>query len=87
MIGFRLGILRILCLVCPVAGTLCILIGSSIWTVLVGKLQVINNDLLKSASADIHGNLGIIVSEGPGLYLSWVAFIFMFLAISPGLNV
>jgi len=75
---------KILCTVFSSAGSLWLLIGSSIWTVLVGKLQVINNDLLRSASADIHGNLGIIVSEGPGLYLSWAAFVFMFLSIFPG---
>lgn len=60
-----------------VIGTIFLLTAASLWTVLIKKTQSIN-------TATQGGRLlGITVSEGNGLFLTWAAFVCLFLSVIP----
>ncbi|KAG6891078.1 hypothetical protein C0995_014167 [Termitomyces sp. Mi166 len=56
-----------------VAGSILLLIGTSIWTIMIKKSDAVN-DLLIGDQADAVP-IGIIVTLGSGLYLSWAALV------------
>jgi hypothetical protein len=55
-----------------IAGSLFLLIGSSLWTVLIKKTEAINSS-----------GVEIFVSEGTGLFLLWASFVCLFLSVIP----
>ena len=57
-----------------IAGSLLLLIGASIWTVIAQRSAAINGLVVESANGTQTVPLGIIVSVGPGLFLTWAAF-------------
>ncbi|KAJ2919279.1 hypothetical protein MD484_g1106, partial [Candolleomyces efflorescens] len=65
-----------------VAGSLLLLIGASIWTVVVNKTQVINDFPLVTRSAG-EIPLGITMSSGPAIPLLWGAFAALLLSVVP----
>ncbi|KAK7058362.1 hypothetical protein VNI00_001996 [Paramarasmius palmivorus] len=58
-----------------------ILIGATIWTVIIKKSESINTVVIGSANNS--SPLGITVSTGPGLYLVWAAFACLFASTIP----
>ncbi|KAJ3506087.1 hypothetical protein NLJ89_g7069 [Agrocybe chaxingu] len=66
-----------------IAGSLLLLIGAAIWTVIIKKSQSINNILLRLPNSNTTVGLGITVSEGNGLFIAWAAFVCLFLSIIP----
>ena len=62
-----------------IASTLLLLIGASIWTVMINKCETINSMTVGSQKAP----LGIVVSSGTGLTLAWAAFICSFISVIP----
>ncbi|RXW23862.1 hypothetical protein EST38_g2015 [Candolleomyces aberdarensis] len=65
-----------------VAGSLLLLIGASIWTVVVNKTQIINDFPLTTRSAG-EIPLGITMSSGPAIPLLWGAFAALLLSVVP----
>jgi len=61
-----------------ILGTLFLLIGSSIWTSVIGKAQTINTAVVRGGVP-----LGINVSAGSALWLFWSAFVLLFLSTVP----
>ncbi|KAF9056444.1 actin cortical patch SUR7/pH-response regulator pali [Panaeolus papilionaceus] len=61
-----------------VLASLLLLIAASIWTVIIKKAEGINDLIIPS-----YDSLGITVSMGTGVILTWVAFVCMFLAVVP----
>ncbi|KAF9478692.1 hypothetical protein BDN70DRAFT_879596 [Pholiota conissans] len=60
-------------------GALFLLIAASLWTVLIKKAQAIN-----TATQALNGEpVGITVSEGNGLFLTWAAFVCLFISVIP----
>ena len=57
-----------------IAGSLLLLIGASIWTVMAQRSAAINGLVVESANGTQTVPLGIVVSVGPGLFLTWAAF-------------
>ncbi|KNZ79619.1 hypothetical protein J132_08921 [Termitomyces sp. J132] len=64
-----------------VSGSILLLIGTSIWTIIIKKSDGIN-DLLIGDQADAVP-IGIIVTLGNGLHLSWAAFVCLAVSIVP----
>ncbi|KAJ7169477.1 actin cortical patch SUR7/pH-response regulator pali [Mycena filopes] len=52
-----------------IIGSIFILIGASIWTVMIQKTQSVNSAVLTNGAS-----LGIQVTRGSGLYMVWAAF-------------
>ncbi|PPR00255.1 hypothetical protein CVT24_005003 [Panaeolus cyanescens] len=61
-----------------VLSSLLLLIAASIWTVIIKKAQGINTLVLPGYDA-----LGITLSIGPGVFLTWAAFVCMLVAVVP----
>ncbi|KAF9535745.1 actin cortical patch SUR7/pH-response regulator pali [Crepidotus variabilis] len=66
-----------------ISGTLLLLIGASIWTTIIHKSEDINKVVYSLPGGSSTIPLGITVAAGKGLYLTWGAFICMFLSIIP----
>jgi len=62
-----------------IASTIALLIGASIWTVLIQKSEAVNVMKVGSQAAP----LGIIVSSGTGLSLAWASFVCSFVSMIP----
>jgi len=62
-------------------GSLFILIGAAIWTVLIKKAEMVNSILIGSNGTSVL--LGIFVSASSGLYMIWAAFACLFVSIVP----
>lgn len=62
-----------------IAGSLLLLIGASIWTVLIKKSESVNHLLIPGTQIPS----GISVSVGPGLFLTWAAFVALVVSIIP----
>ncbi|TDL28860.1 hypothetical protein BD410DRAFT_781416 [Rickenella mellea] len=66
-----------------VFGTTLLLMGVTIWTVIIHKAQDINSAFVVVGSQQSTVPLGITVSTGAGLWLFWGAFISLFLSMGP----
>lgn len=66
-----------------IAGSLLLLIGASIWTVIVQRSAAINDLVVESANGSQTMPLGINVSVGPGLFLTWAAFACLVVSVIP----
>ncbi|KAF7784576.1 hypothetical protein Agabi119p4_741 [Agaricus bisporus var. burnettii] len=66
-----------------IAGSLLLLIGASIWTVIIQRAANINDLPVHSHSGDQSVPLGIVVSLGPGLLLTWAAFACLVASVIP----
>jgi uncharacterized BrkB/YihY/UPF0761 family membrane protein len=66
-----------------IAGSLLLLIGASIWTVIIQRSANINDLPVHSHSGDQSVPLGIVVSLGPGLLLTWAAFACLVASVIP----
>src|SRR5262245_45515599 len=66
-----------------ILGSVLLLIGSSIWTVIVKKVESINDFTVHSASNSNPIPLGIFVSVGPALYLVWAAVACLLISVVP----
>ena len=62
-----------------IAGSILILIGASIWTVLIKRTEAINNLLIGLPPVSVE----IVVSSGSGLFLTWAAFACMVVSVVP----
>ncbi|KAJ3551455.1 hypothetical protein NP233_g13079 [Leucocoprinus birnbaumii] len=65
------------------AGSLLLLIGASIWTVIVQRAAAISEHPVVSADGQRTIPLGITVSVGPGLFLTWAAFACLVVSVVP----
>ena len=66
-----------------IAGSLLLLIGASIWTVIVQRSAAINDLVVESANGSQTMPLGINISVGPGLFLTWAAFACLVVSVIP----
>ncbi|PFH54755.1 hypothetical protein AMATHDRAFT_52566 [Amanita thiersii Skay4041] len=73
------GLTFILSALGSIISTLLLLIGASIWTVIIKKCEAVNIITVGARSAP----LGIVVSIGSGLYLTWAAFVLSIISIIP----
>ncbi|KXN81118.1 hypothetical protein AN958_06072 [Leucoagaricus sp. SymC.cos] len=64
-----------------IAGSLLLLIGASIWTVIIQRSSGINDAQLNTGSQSVP--FGVVVSVGPGLFLTWAAFACLVVSIVP----
>jgi SUR7/PalI family len=62
-----------------ILGSLLLLIGASIWTVAINKVETINPLSYNQTSVP----LGITASTGPGLYMIWAAFACLLISTAP----
>lgn len=62
-----------------VFGSVLLLIGASIWTVMINKTQAINTTL----NAVNQQPLGITLSAGSGLFIAWAAFVCLAVSVIP----
>ncbi|KAF8973850.1 actin cortical patch SUR7/pH-response regulator pali [Flammula alnicola] len=60
-------------------GCIFLLIAASLWTVLIRKTEAINTAL----QAGNQQSVGISISEGSGLFLTWAAFVCLFVSVIP----
>ncbi|KAF8203731.1 actin cortical patch SUR7/pH-response regulator pali [Pholiota molesta] len=60
-------------------GAFFLLVAASLWTVLIKKTQAINT-VVQAVNGE---SVGITVSEGNGLFLTWAAFVCLFVSIIP----
>lgn len=74
-------LLFLLSTVFAVIGALALLIGATIWTVVIKKAESINNFVVGSASAPVP--LGITVSTGDALFLLWASWACLLVSIMP----
>lgn len=63
-----------------VIGSLMLLIGAVIWTVIIHKIDGINKLIIAAPS---NPPLGIVVTTGEGLYLCWAAFVLLAVSTVP----
>lgn len=63
-----------------VLGSFLLLVGVALWTVIINKAAVLDNAL---AVSDQPIPLGIVISAGSGLYITWAAFACLTLSIIP----
>ncbi|KAJ7275435.1 actin cortical patch SUR7/pH-response regulator pali [Mycena haematopus] len=63
-----------------IIGSLFLLIGATIWTVMIKKTQAVNSFTLP-ATPPIP--VGIVVSIGKGLFLIWAAFVLLLVSVVP----
>ncbi|CCM01614.1 uncharacterized protein FIBRA_03675 [Fibroporia radiculosa] len=64
-----------------IVGSFMLLIGATIWTVIIKKTELLNNVMIGQASAPVP--LGITVTMGNGVYLAWAAFACLIVSILP----
>jgi hypothetical protein len=62
-----------------IAGTVLILIGASIWTVIIKRTEDVNALLIGQPPVPV----GIVVSAGSALFLTWAAFACMVVSVVP----
>ncbi|KAJ7139711.1 actin cortical patch SUR7/pH-response regulator pali [Mycena epipterygia] len=62
-----------------IVGTIFLLIGASIWTVIIQKTQSINSATISPTTVPV----GIDVSMGPALFMIWAAFASLLASIVP----
>ena len=62
-----------------ILGSLFLLIGASIWTVLINKTAAVNDVLIGQPPVPV----GIVVTVGSGLFLIWAAFACMVVSVVP----
>jgi hypothetical protein len=62
-----------------IGGSVLLLIGASLWTVMIKKSQAINTAVNPLNQVKI----GITVSEGNGLFILWAAFVCLFVSVIP----
>ena len=74
-------LLFLLSTVFAVIGALALLIGATIWTVIIKKAESINNFVVGSASQPVP--LGITVSTGDALFLVWASWACLLVSIMP----
>ncbi len=55
-----------------------LMVGAAIWTSIVAK-----DSWLKIVKVEGGTKLGILVTAGPGLYLTWVSFVLVSLSVAP----
>jgi len=77
------GLAFIISTISSIIASLFLLIGASIWAVVIHRSQAVNNVLLKLPSSPTQVAIGITVSSGSGLYLAWAAFVLMFFSVIP----
>jgi len=64
-----------------ILGSFLLLVGAALWTVIIKKTEAINTKFV-----NLHGSavpMGIVVSVGPGLFLTWAAFACLAVSIVP----
>lgn len=71
----------LLSFVFAIVGSVALLIGATIWTVMIQKTMTINGKLVGPADAPVP--LGITVAAGDALYLLWAAFATLLVSIGP----
>ncbi|KAI0961173.1 hypothetical protein AcV7_000344 [Taiwanofungus camphoratus] len=64
-----------------IIGSLMLLIGATIWTVVIKKAESINNIIVGPAVSPVP--LGITVSMGNAIYLAWAAFVTLIVSVMP----
>ncbi|PCH33352.1 hypothetical protein WOLCODRAFT_135078 [Wolfiporia cocos MD-104 SS10] len=64
-----------------IIGSVTLLIGATIWTVIIKKTESINEVVIEASSNPVP--LGITVTIGDGLYLAWAAFALLIASILP----
>ncbi|KAG6919581.1 hypothetical protein DXG01_004245 [Tephrocybe rancida] len=64
-----------------VSGSGLLLIGASIWTIIIKKSDAVNDVLIGTASSSVP--IGIVVTVGSGLYLTWAAFACLIVSVVP----
>ncbi|KAJ7919031.1 actin cortical patch SUR7/pH-response regulator pali [Mycena leptocephala] len=64
-----------------IIGSLFILIGASIWTVMIKKTQSINTAIIANTVPPV--SAGIEVTIGTGLYMIWAAFVTLAVSVIP----
>lgn len=64
-----------------ISGSLLLVIGASIWTVMIKKSEDINDILIGTPSNPVQ--IGIVLSAGSGLYLTWAAFVCLVVSVVP----
>ncbi|KAJ6626838.1 actin cortical patch SUR7/pH-response regulator pali [Mycena sp. CBHHK59/15] len=64
-----------------IIGSLFILIGASIWTVMIKKTQSVNTIMIGTAANPV--SVGIEVSTGSALYMIWAAFASLLVSVVP----
>ena len=74
-------LLFLLSTVFAVIGALSLLIGATIWTVIIKKAEGINNFVVGSASSPTP--LGITVSTGDALFLLWASWACLLVSCLP----
>ncbi|PIL29659.1 hypothetical protein GSI_08296 [Ganoderma sinense ZZ0214-1] len=74
-------LLFLLSTVFAVIGALALLIGATIWTVIIKKAESINNFVVGSATQPVP--LGITVSTGDALFLVWASWACLLVSIMP----
>jgi len=62
-----------------VFGSILLLIGASLWTIIIKKSEAINTTL----NAVTKQSLGIILSTGSGLFIAWAAFVCLAVSVIP----
>ncbi|KAJ6519428.1 actin cortical patch SUR7/pH-response regulator pali [Mycena sanguinolenta] len=63
-----------------IVGSIFLLIGATIWTVLIKRAQTINTGFIPAATPV---PAGIVVSVGKGLFLIWAAFVTLVVSVVP----
>jgi hypothetical protein len=64
-----------------IVGSLFILIGASIWTVMIHKAQSVNGVMIGNRTNPIF--VGIKASTGDALYMIWAAFVCLLVSVVP----
>jgi hypothetical protein len=64
-----------------VLGSFLLLVGAALWTVIIKKTEAVNSITVSHDGAIVP--MGITVSVGPGLYLTWAAFACLAVSIVP----
>ncbi|KAI0757284.1 Glucanosyltransferase-domain-containing protein [Daedaleopsis nitida] len=75
------SVLFFLSTVAAIIGAIALLIGATIWTVIIKKAQGVNNFLVGPAASP--APLGIVVSTGNALFLLWAAWACLLVSILP----
>src|SRR5258708_37917189 len=68
---------------CSIFSTICLLIASGIYTILVNKCKAMNSILLPIANSDQRIPVGIVVGGGNVIPLMWASVVCMMLAVIP----
>jgi hypothetical protein len=64
-----------------VLGSFLLLVGAALWTVIIKKTEAVNSITVSHDGSIVP--MGITVSVGPGLYLTWAAFACLAVSIVP----